>query len=90
MRDVLEMRAVIRGNVQGVGFRAKAKQHADKLQIKGFVRNLPNGDVEICAQGEKSQLKLFLSELKQKFSIEESVCEYHPADRVFSEFKIMI
>lgn len=88
MRDVLELRAVVRGDVQGVGFRRAAKQCADKMQLKGFVRNLPNGDVEICAQGEKLQLEKFLSELKRFFPIAEAVCEYHPADTTYPDFKI--
>ncbi len=54
MRDrelLIELLATIKGRVQGVGFRAKAKQLADALKLTGFVRNLINGDVEICAQG---------------------------------------
>jgi len=37
------------GQVQGVGFRAAVRRHALKLDIRGYVRNLPDGCVEIVA-----------------------------------------
>jgi len=50
----------VSGKVQGVFFRASAKDEADQLGVRGFVRNEPNGDVYIEAEGEDDQLKLFL------------------------------
>jgi len=50
----------IKGKVQGVMFRASTKAVADQLGIKGNVRNLPNGDVFIEAEGDKMSLELFL------------------------------
>ena len=50
----------VSGKVQGVFFRASAKDEADQLGVKGFVRNELNGDVYIEAEGEDDQLKLFL------------------------------
>jgi acylphosphatase len=50
----------ISGKVQGVFYRASTKESADRLGIKGFVRNEGNGDVYIEAEGEEGQLKLFL------------------------------
>ena len=50
----------VSGKVQGVFFRASAKDEADQLGVKGFVRNEPNGDVYIEAEGEDDQMKLFL------------------------------
>jgi len=37
--------------VQGVGFRWFALREATRLNLKGYVRNLPDGSVEVCAQG---------------------------------------
>lgn len=48
---------LIYGNVQGVGFRAATEQQAKKLQLSGWVRNLPDGRVEILAQGEEKALQ---------------------------------
>ncbi|MDH7482292.1 MAG: acylphosphatase [Armatimonadota bacterium] len=58
-------RAIIRGRVQGVGFRFFARQVANDLGIKGYVRNTPDGAVEVVAEGEDSALETFLSFLRQ-------------------------
>lgn len=50
---------LVYGNVQGVGFRAATEQQANNLQLKGWVRNLPDGRVEILAQGDDSALQTF-------------------------------
>ena len=42
----------IKGTVQGVFFRDFIKENADKLELKGFVRNLDDGKVEIVCEGE--------------------------------------
>jgi acylphosphatase len=56
---------VISGKVQGVFYRASAKQKAEELGIKGFAQNLPNGNVLIEAEGEESQLKELISWCRQ-------------------------
>lgn len=43
-----ETHLIIKGVVQGVYFRKTTKHHADQLGLKGYVKNLPNGDVEVC------------------------------------------
>lgn len=50
----------IKGKVQGVAFRVIAKAVADQLGVKGYVRNEPNGDVLIEAEGDKLSLDMFL------------------------------
>jgi acylphosphatase len=50
----------ISGKVQGVFFRASAKEQADYLGVRGFVRNEPNGEVYMEAEGEENQLNEFL------------------------------
>lgn len=52
--------AIVNGKVQGVFFRATAREQAKALDIKGFVRNLPDGSVELDAQGEDHSIDLFL------------------------------
>ena len=52
-----QVRLSISGFVQGVFFRASARARAQKLGLSGFVRNLPNGDVEVVAEGEENMLE---------------------------------
>ena len=53
-------RAIVRGRVQGVGFRYFTKSQADSLNLKGWVRNLPDGTVELEAQGPPEALERFM------------------------------
>ncbi len=48
------------GRVQGVGFRATVRQIACGYDVTGTVRNLPDGRVELIAEGAKAELKAFL------------------------------
>ena len=52
---------VIRGQVQGVYFRASAQREARQLGLTGWVRNRPDGAVEIVAEGEEDQVKDLLN-----------------------------
>ena len=47
---------LISGRVQGVFFRAETRRAASALGVKGWVRNLPGGDVEVVAEGRKPEL----------------------------------
>lgn len=51
----------VAGRVQGVFFRASTKTSADHLNVKGFVRNQPDGMVYIEAEGEEKDLEQFIS-----------------------------
>ena len=51
---------IISGKVQGVFYRASAKEQADKLNLTGWVRNLPDDSVEIQVEGQKENIKDFL------------------------------
>lgn len=48
---------IIHGRVQGVFFRDYVRKEADKLGAVGFVRNLPDGTVEVIAEGAEDKLK---------------------------------
>jgi len=49
------------GRVQGVGFRYTARQIAHGYDVVGYVKNLPDGRVEMTVEGDEMELKRFLS-----------------------------
>jgi len=55
---------VVEGLVQGVGFRWYTARHARTLGLKGFVRNLFDGSVEVEAEGDRSLLEELITALK--------------------------
>jgi acylphosphatase len=65
MAEVRE-KLIVSGRVQQVGYRAYVKQIARALKIKGYVKNLPDGDVEIVCQGEKEKVELFKKKIDRK------------------------
>lgn len=58
-------RFIVQGTVQGIFFRQFVKEHADKLGLTGFVRNLTGGDVEILAEGEAEKIKKLAEFVKE-------------------------
>jgi acylphosphatase len=58
-------RFLVRGRVQGVGFRWFVEREAHILQIAGWVRNNPDGTVEVLAQGTRDQLSGLRSRLRE-------------------------
>ncbi|MDZ7797599.1 MAG: acylphosphatase [Candidatus Marinimicrobia bacterium] len=59
------LKIVISGRVQMVGFRWFAKQQADILGIRGYVRNTSRGNVEILAEGNEKDLNTFIDYLRK-------------------------
>lgn len=57
-------RILVKGMVQGVGYRYYCKRKAEVYGIKGFVRNLFNGDVELEVEGNQNVITDFIKELK--------------------------
>ncbi len=57
---------IVRGEVQKVGYRDEVQKIARRLDIKGFVENLRDGNVFIVCEGEKENLEKFLKEIHVK------------------------
>ena len=57
MSDLSSLQAIVHGRVQGVFFRAFVEEVARELVLTGYVRNRPDGTVEVRAEGEKRQLE---------------------------------
>jgi acylphosphatase len=53
------------GNVQGVGFRWSVRDAAKGFDVTGWVRNLPDGRVELQATGEEDEVRAFLDRIAQ-------------------------
>lgn len=85
------VRLTIKGKVQGVFYRATAKDVADLIGIKGWVRNLPDNNVEITATATEETLQKFIKWCKQgppKARVDEVVVE-DLGPQAFSGFRII-
>ena len=58
-------RYLIRGRVQGVGYRYFASREAESLGVAGFARNLPEGGVEVVAEADEETLAAFEARLRE-------------------------
>jgi acylphosphatase len=80
------------GRVQGVGFRYSVKQIASGYEVTGWVRNLPDGRVELTVQGDHAEIEAFLdaigaSHLRTHIK-ERMESELHPIPAIPSQFEI--
>ncbi len=57
--------AKVKGRVQGVGFRYFVSDIARKHDLTGYVRNLPDGDVEVEAEGAENSIDHLINQLKR-------------------------
>ena len=86
-----EINAFVSGRVQGVGFRYFTVQKAKKLGLRGFVKNVPGGNVEIVAQGSREKLELLVEMLKEgpcMGNIENVKVEWRKETKKFEKFSI--
>ena len=82
---------IVSGRVQGVGFRFFAERVANELGLRGYVKNLWNGNVEAYAIGNEAQLEEFGRQLAEgpRMARVESVQESDaPVDRAYRAFVI--
>jgi len=78
------------GRVQGVGFRYQTCRTAQNYEVSGYVRNLPDGRVEIEVEGERLEIDAFISAVTKRMEgfimkVEES---RSTRERIFSGFEI--
>lgn len=91
-QDIYEMHVIVKGNVQGVGFRAMTRYYATNMGITGTVRNLSDGTVEIIAHGSKEHLEDLMRRLKDEASpaeIHEAAIEFFPIETPHDDFRII-
>ena len=64
MNELASFQATVHGLVQGVFFRTYTSRTAQELGLAGYVRNLPDGSVEVQAEGQKDKLEKLTGFLK--------------------------
>jgi acylphosphatase len=78
------------GHVQGVGFRYTAQHLARRLGLRGYVRNLGSGDVELVMEGEPADMDQLMEDLRQRLGsyIRKVSVNTAPATAEFPDFSI--
>jgi len=84
-------RARVKGMVQGVGFRYFVIQKAIAYQLHGYVKNCPDGDVEVEAEGDEETLKMLFDDLEKGPSLSQVTgvdLEWFENERGFKDFTL--
>jgi len=91
-RGPARVHAIVRGDVQGVGFRYFVQRHAWKEALAGWVRNRPDGAVECVAQGRPEAVERLLAALREgpAMSTVDAVEErWEPAQPGLDDFDVL-
>ena len=67
---MVELQVIFFGQVQGVFFRATARDMASRMELKGTVQNLPDGSVEVIVHGQQEEVEEFILKLAQQFYLD--------------------
>ncbi len=82
---------VVKGFVQAVGFRFFIYHRAERLGLKGYVRNAYNGDVEIEVEGDRSLIEELIKEVKvgpRAARVSDVHVEWRDYQHKFQDFEI--
>jgi acylphosphatase len=87
---LLARRYLVRGRVQGVGYRYFAQHHAERLGVRGYVRNLDDGRVEVYAVATEDRISEFAGHIHQgpRWSDVRGVEEQEAAVQQYGSFRI--
>lgn len=80
--------AIVEGEVQGVGFRPTARARAKALALAGYAKNLPDGRVEVVAEGDRERVEKFLQELCRGFQCRVAEVRWEEAEGRLQDFEI--
>ena len=89
---LIESHLIVKGCVQGVGFRCLVKTLANQHNLVGYTKNLADMSVEICLQGSEVAINHFLKDLKQApnpIKIYEILLETRVPQKLFCGFQIL-
>jgi len=90
-KEIVRVRVLAGGRVQGVAYRFYAEKYAGLLGITGWVRNLPDGRVEVLAEGSAGSVETFLDRLREGPSlarIETFDVRREPPKGEFRDFRV--
>ncbi len=78
------------GHVQGVGFRYTTHNIAQRHNVFGYVRNLPDGRVELVMEGEEREMDVVVKDLRQRMQdyVDNIESQAAPATGEFERFRI--
>ena len=78
------------GTVQGVGFRYMVQRYAVSLDLTGWVKNLPNGSVEILVNGSKENIETLCQNIEEQFgrNIKNKEIQQTTSEKEFENFQI--
>ena len=66
---MIAKRIIFKGHVQGVGFRYTVMDLARSFEVCGWVRNLPDGSVELQVMGESAEVEAFIKEIAEESNV---------------------
>jgi acylphosphatase len=92
MMERKRIQARVHGRVQGVAYRFYAEKYAGLLGITGWVRNLPDGRVEVLAEGSADSVETFLDRLREGPSlarVETFDVRREPPKGEFRDFRVV-
>lgn len=88
----MRVRITIKGTVQGVGYRDEVRRRALELGLTGMARNLPDGSVEVIAEGEHDRLKGLVTSLKSAeppLQVNALIADYQESKGCFDDFLVV-
>ncbi len=89
---MLEINCIACGKVQGVSYRVYVQDSATKLDLVGYVKNLPDGKVEVVAQGTIDILKDFIEYLHEgslMANVESIAVDWATPKVTYDEFSVL-
>jgi len=82
---------LVSGLVQGVYYRAFTQEAALRLGLTGFCRNLPDGRVEVLAEGDRAVIEILIDQLRSgppRARVEDVQVRWKAAEKSFKDFSI--
>lgn len=88
---MIRARILFSGRVQGVGFRFTTQSIATSLGLRGWVKNLRDGRVEVLAEGERDAIENLKRALEDHFGsyIQQANIRFEKCDGEFNDFQIV-